>query len=254
MCGGGNDSYDAYKSGDFQNWKSLFDQRAAVQTALAKGEIDQATADARLGALGDPSSLANKIKSDPSAGMEMRETSRQNDVNLGKIGIDKSFNKFDDNYYKGYQDDYTGFYNPQLDRQYKEATGKTQAAMVDRGTLDSSVGNNAFADLSRQNAEAKTNIANEGIDASNKLRGTVENAKSGLYSLNEASADPQAINAQAIGQATSLVAPPVYSPLGQVFASAVGNLSNFQQARNNRVTANYKSPVPTGYGSGTVVR
>ena len=253
MCGGGDEPYDAYKSGEFQKWKGIFDQRAAVQTALAKGEIDQAAADAQLAALGSTDDLENKIKSDPSANMEVREVSRQNDVNLGKIGIDKAFSKFGDDYYKGYQNDYTGFYNPQLDRQFGEATGKTTAAMADRGTLDSSVGSNAFADLTRQNAEARTNIANEGIDASNKLRGTVENAKSGLYSLNEASADPQAINAQAIGQATSLVAPPVYSPLGQVFATAVNSLSNFQQARNNRATANYKSPYATGYGSGSVI-
>jgi hypothetical protein len=281
MCGGGgSDQYDAYKRGDFQKWKTIFDQRAAVQTALAKGEIDQATADAQLAAIANAGSgndtggglfgdilaglngvkganfdkLANKIKSDPSAAMEMREVMRQHDVSLGKIGIDKAFSNFGDGYYDGFKNDYTGFYFPQLDRQYGEAQGKTTAAMADRGTLDSSVGSNAFADLARQNAEARTNIANEGIDAANKLRGTVENAKSGLYSLNEASADPQAINAQAIGQATALVAPPVYSPLGQVFAGALNGLSSFQQARNNRATANYKSPVATGYGSGSVIR
>lgn len=254
MCGGGSDQYDAYKSGHFQQWKDLFDQRSAVQTALAKGEIDDATANARLAALTSPDSLANRIKSDPSASMEMRELTRQHDIDLGKIGIDKAYSKFDDNYYKGYQNDYTGFYNPQLDRQYKEAVGATTAALADRGVLESSVGANQFADLSRQNSEAKTNIANEALDASNKLRGTVENSKSSLYSLNEASADPQAANAQAIGQATALVAPPTYSPLGQVFASAFNNLANFQQARQNRVTANYKSPVATGYGSGSVVK
>jgi len=254
MCFGGSKEYDAYKSGDFQSWKGAFDQRAAVQTALAKGEIDQATADARLAALGSNPDLENKIKGDPSADMERREVVRQNDVGLGKIGIDKNFSSFNDNYYKGYQDSYTGFYNPQLDRQYDKAVGKTTAAMADRGTLNSSVGSNAFADLFRQNSEAKTNIASEGIDASNKLRGTVENAKSSLYSLNEASADPQAINAQAMGQATALVAPPTYSPLGEVFASALGGLSNFQQARQNRPTKQYSSPFPSGYGSGTVVQ
>lgn len=254
MCGGGSDQYDAYKLGHFQQWKNMFDQRAAVQTALAKGEIDQATADARMGAIGDPAAWENIIKSDPSASMEMRELSRQNDINLGKIGIDKAYSKFDDNYYKGYQDDYTGFYNPQLDRQYKEAVGKTTAALADRGVLESSIGANNFSDLARQNSEAKTNIANEGLDAANKLRGTVENSKSSLYSLNEASADPQAANAQAIGQATALVAPPTYSPLGQVFAAAFNNLGTFQQARQNRATANYKSPYATGYGSGTVVK
>ncbi|MER9685913.1 hypothetical protein [Mesorhizobium sp. M0139] len=255
MCGGAKQPYDAYKKGDFANWKTQFDQKAAIQTALANGTIDKATADAQIAALGGGlDKLGNKIKSDASANMEMREVSRQNDVGLGKIGIDKAFTKFGDSYYNGYKSDYNNYYDPQLDRQYKEAVGKTTAALADRGVLDSSIGANNFGDLARQNAEAKTNIANEGLDAANKLRGTVENAKSSLYSLNEASADPQAINAQAIGQATSLVAPPQYSPLGQVFANALQSVSAYQQAKNNAPTAQYKTPYASGAGSSTVIR
>jgi hypothetical protein len=254
MCfGGGDEPYDAYKSGDFSQWKSLFDKKAAIQTALAKGELDQAAADAQIAALGDFGDIENKIKSDASAEMERREVSRQHDVNLGKIGIDKAFSGFGDDYYGGYKSDYTGFYNPQLDRQYGRAVDKTTANMAQRGMLESSVGAQKFADLGRENAEARTNIANEGLDASNKLRGQVENAKSSLYSLNEASADPQAINARALGQATALVAPPTYSPLGEVFASALNSLSNYATARNSQPTKQYQSPYATGYGSGRVV-
>lgn len=253
MCMGGDEPYDAYKSGDFAQWKGLFDKRAAIQTALAKGEIDQATADAQLAALGDLSGYENKIKSDASAEMERREISRQHDVDLGKIGIDKAFSGFGDSYYGGYRNDYTGYYNPQLDQQYGRAVDKTTANLAERGILESSVGAQKFADLAKQNADARTNIANEALDASNKLRGQVENAKSSLYSLNEASADPQAINAQAIGQATSLVAPPTYSPLGEVFAGALNSLSSYAQARNNRPTKSYQSPYATGFGSGRVV-
>lgn len=253
MCfGGGNQEYSAYKSGDFNQWKALFDRRAAIQTALAKGEIDQATADEQLSGL-DLSSWENKIKEDVSADMERREVVRQHDVGLGKIGIDRNFSKFGDGYYDQYKQDYSGFYNPQLDRQYGQAVDKTTAALADRGILESSVGAQKFADLGRQNAEARTNIANEGLDAANRLRGQVENAKSSLYSLNEASADPQAINAQALGQATALVAPPTYSPLGEVFASAIGSLGNYAQARQNRPTKTYQSPYATGYGSGKVI-
>lgn len=254
MCfGGSKEPYDAYKKGHFSQWEGTFDQRAAIQTALARGEIDQATADARLAAIGDTSRLENKIKSDPSASMEMREKERQLDVDLGKIGIDSAFSKFGDDYYSGYQNDFAGYYNPQLDRQFNKANDKTTASLAQRGMLESSTGANAFADLARQNAEARTNIASESQDAANKLRGQVENAKSSLYSLNEASADPQAVNAQAIGQATALVAPPTYSPLGEVFASAMNSLGNYSQARQNRATANYSSPYASGFGSGRVV-
>ncbi len=78
-----------------------------------------------------------------------------------------------------------------------------------------------------------------------------------MYSMNEASANPQAVNAQAVGSATSLVAPPTYSPLGQVFAAALNGLSSFQNARSNQPSRGYSSPYgggPSGYGSGSVVK
>src|SRR5690606_25016786 len=171
-------------------------------------------------------------------------------------GIDKAFSKFDDDYYSGYQNDYTGYYFPQLDRQYGDVVDKLTATLAGRGILESSVGANKFANLARDHAEARTNIQNEAIDAANRLRGQVENAKSNLYSLNEASADPQAVNAQAIGQATALVAPPTYSPLGQVFANVLDSFGNYMNARQNRPSRQYQSPysAPSGYGSGQVVR
>lgn len=299
MCfGGGDDQYNAYKSGDYDSWKSAFDRQAAIQTSLAKGEIDQATADAQLAAIkqgtpgkqesytytvpgmraggssggsageditktgtrmvgGTPGvdidAMGNKLKEDPAASMEMREYMRQHDIGLGRIGIDKSFDQFNDDYYKQYQDDYTGFYLPELDRQYGEVVDKTTAALAGRGVLESSVGANKFADLTRENANARTNITNEATDAANKLKGTVQNAKSSLYNLNEVAANPQAINAQAVGSASALVAPPSYSPLGKVFADAMSSIANFQSAQSNSPTRRYTSPYATGYGSGSVV-
>src|SRR5690606_5344548 len=200
--------------------------------------------------------LENKIKEDPSAAMELRELLRQHKVNLGKIGIDQAFSKFGDDYYKKYRDDYTGYYFPQLDEQYGKVTDKMTAVLADRGILSSSIGSNKFADLAKEHSNARTNIANEALDAANKLRAQVENAKSNLYSLNEASADPQAINAQAIGRATALVAPPTDSPLGNIFAGALDAFGNHMSARQNRPYQNrsmYISPYPTGYGSGRVV-
>lgn len=214
------------------------------------------SASASLGGGSQPlSKLENKLKEDPSAAMEMRELMRQHNINLGKISIDQAFSKFGDDYYKKYRDDYTGYYFPQLDEQYGKVTDKMTAVLADRGILSSSIGSNKFADLAKEHSNARTNISNEALDAANKLRGQVESAKSNLYSLNEASADPQAINAQAIGQATALVAPPTYSPLGNIFAGALDAFGNYMSARQNRPSqGGYTSPYPTGYGSGRVVR
>lgn len=260
MCnlfgGGGSTEYDARKSGDFGQWETAFNKKADVENRLAKGEITQQQADAELAQIGDLTSLADKIKQDPSGSMDLREVKRQHDIDLGKIGIDKAFSQFDDGYYDKYKTDYNAYYKPQLAEQFGKAMDKTTASLVDRGIMDSTVGGATIADLTKKNAEANTQIANEATDAANKLRGSVESAKSNLYNLNEASADPQTVNAQAVGSATALVAPPAFSPLANVFADVFNSLNNFQSAYQNRPTANYKSPytAPSGYGSGRVVK
>lgn len=272
MCdfGGGSDQYDGYKTGDFSAWKAVFDQRAAIQEKLAKGEISQEQADAELkkldmvggntpvgrdGSGGGPMSYAdmvNKLKSDPNAGMELRELMRQNDVNLGRIGIDKAFGQFNDDYYSKYKDTYNSYYMPELDRQYAQVGDKATASLAERGMLASSVGANTFGNLAREYADARTGIASEGQDQAQKLRGTVENAKSSLYSMNEASANPQATNAQAIGQATALVAPPTYSPLGQIFANSLNSLAQYAAAARNRPSYRYTSPNGNASGNGSM--
>lgn len=329
MCfgGGGDDTYNAYKTGDYDRWDAAFKQESDILMREARGEItpqqaQQLLAPIRNGApppqaaprapvqvmsntSGEPGqfpgvmptqmttaaetpaaaftdqgqfpgsgmasvlarsgkfgtmgvdALGRQLREDPQAAMDMREAIRQRDVGLGKIGIDKAFSKFGDDYYNDYRGDYTGFYIPQVDKQYSKAQDKLSAQLAGRGVLESSVGANSLADLFGDYSDAKTNISNEALDASNKLRGQVESAKSNMYSLNEASADPQAVNAQAVGQATALVAPPQYSPIGDIFASALSSFGNFQQARQNAPARGYTSPYAantSGAGSSKVVR
>lgn len=254
MCfDGGDDQYNAYEAGDYAAWKSTLDQRNAWKKLAAEGRIDAKTLAAKLKS-SDASiaKLNDRVKQDPSANMEMREVTRQGDIGLGKIGIDKQFSKFDPKYYDKYKADYQGYYTPDLADQYANAQGDLTANLADRGMLDSTVGIHKYADLSKENADARANIANEANDAAKKLRGTVENAKSNLYNLNQASADPQAVNAQAVGQATALVAPPTYSPLGKVFADFLNGLPSIGGGGQQR--RRYASPYSTSTkGSDSVI-
>ena len=93
-------------------------------------------------------------------------------------------------------------------------------ALAERGIDRSSVGAAAQGDLYGDMTNAKAGIASDARSASDTLRSNVENTKSNLYAMNSASADPAAANAMALGQSKSLVAPPQYSPIGDVFASA----------------------------------
>jgi hypothetical protein len=187
--------------------------------------------------------------------LRKQEKRRQADIRKGQGAIDDAFGKFDDNYYQGFKDSYTGYYFPQLDRQYRDTNSKLTTGLFDRGLGESSVGNAAMGDLFRQYGEERTGVANQATDAANTLRGNVEQNKSQLYSMNLAAADPALASSSAQGAATAIAAPTAYTPLGQVFASALQPISYYNQARQYSPGPSYQSPMPaSGAGSSSVVR
>lgn len=254
MCfgGGAKKGYDAYKGGngsDFNRFENRWDQWSQQELNRAENGVDYSK-------LNNVDAFKNQIRhlsKDPRAQMELTELQRQHAIDLGKIAIDQNFEKFNPAYYKGYKQDYRDYYSPQVKDQFNETTGKLNASLVDRGLGESSVGNAAKTGLFKDYTQANTNIANEALDASNKLRSQVQSQKSNLYSLNEASADPMGVNAQAIGASTSLVAPPTYSPLGQLFTSALQPFAAYQTAQQNSPTRQYSSPYSTPQGSSRVI-
>jgi hypothetical protein len=248
LCFGSSAPYSAYDSGDFFRWDELFSKWEQANLA---GQPDPLTAEehAELG------NLENSVKRDAGAGMETRERRRQYEVKGGRQNIDKAYTQYGDDYYNDYKQDYTDYYFPQLEQQFGDATGKLTATLAGRGMKNSTVGIDAVGDLTQENIRARTAIGNEAQDATQKLRGTVENSKTNLYALNESAADAAGINARAIGEATALVAPPAYSPLGQVFAAALQPWANYSAARQNRPRSPYSSVISgaSGQGSGRVI-
>lgn len=205
---------------------------------------------------GGGNSAANDAKKQQKE-LDRREAERQSKIKAGKGKIDEAFGQFDDDYYGGYKGAYTDYYFPQIDDQFGKAKNKLVAALAGRGTLESTPGINAVGDLTENYNQQRTGIANEALDAAQKLRSTVENNKTDLYALNLSAADPESMSAMAQGQATALVAPPTMSPLSQVFASALQPYLNYQSAAQNRAPASYRSGIPggaSGQGSGRVVR
>lgn len=185
-----------------------------------------------------------------------REKKRQEDILAGRNAIDAAFARFNDDYYDQYAQDYLSYYYPQIDEQFARAQGKTHAALVDRGLTQSSIGANSFADLLSQRLAQRTQVANDAANQAGQLRANVEQTKSNLYSLNEAAADPAAANARATAEATALVAPPTYSPLGQIFATAIQPVLYGVNAWQNGMQGRYYNApytVPTGSGSATVI-
>jgi hypothetical protein len=187
--------------------------------------------------------------------LKKQEKKRQQQVLKGQGNIDAAFAEYDDDYYNGFKEDYLDYYTPQIQREFSNTRAKLFSGLFERGIGESTVSAAKTADLQRRRDEELTNAANQGTDAANALRAKVEGEKTNLYALNQASADPKGINARALGSATALAAPQSYSPIGQVFASALQPLTYGVNAYNNRSAPAYSSPygIASGSGSGKVV-
>ena len=167
---------------------------------------------------------------------------REAKIKQGQAAIDTAFGQYDQPYYDRYAKSIVDTQQPELDRQSQAASGKLSAALADRGMLESTVGAQQFGDVGRVYADNSTQIANQAADAAKGLQAKVEGQKSNLYALNQSAADPQGINAQAIGAATAIAAPSSVSPIGDVFSGVIGPYVAFQNARQNSAGA----PAGTG--------
>jgi hypothetical protein len=172
----------------------------------------------------------------------------QANIATGNSDIDSAFSQFDPAYYQGYQNAYTNYYDPQVDTQYNDAEGTLESGLARNGLDRSSVAASQIGTLFQDYGTQKAAIANQAVDASNTLEGQVASAKSNLYALNAAAADPATANTQALAASTALVAPSTFSPLGSVFANAIAPYTAYANAANNSAGSTSYAGSNTGAG------
>lgn len=163
---------------------------------------------------------------------QQREAARQADIREGRTKIDDAFSRFDDPFFDNIRTSHEDFLFPQIDQQYADATRRLKLKLAGAGTLNSGAGAQNLGRLTENFNLQRTGIANQAFDASNRHRQLVENERSDLYNLNTSSADPAAIAVQAASRAGPLLTPPSASPISNVFADFINNLSFGLQARN----------------------
>lgn len=189
-----------------------------------------------------------------------QEAERQANIRAGQSAIDERFAQFNDPYYNTYRSAYTENYYPQLEDQYTQARDRLTSALANRGQLEGSVAAERYGELDKRYNQERTAIAQRAEDEANALRGRVEQQRSDLYQYNQSAADPQGVSARAQSEATALVAPQSYSPLGEVFASVLQPLAAYVSADRNSVNPSLgfnKQPTvytsPTSTNSGRVI-
>lgn len=164
------------------------------------------------------------------------EVARQNQILANRGEVDKAFGGFDDAFYKTSADKYTAAYLPKLEEDRLKSLDQLKAALAGRGTLESTVGVNAIADLEKRAAEERASIASRGSDFANSIREKVGASKNSLYDAAGSAADPQGFAARATGEATNLVNMGGVVPFGQ--PTAYGS-----QPEGNGVSAPQNSSV-----------
>ncbi len=173
-------------------------------------------------------------------------TEREGKITAGKSSIDQAFNVFDPKFYDRYTKAYTDNYNPEVDRQFGAAKQDLSYDTARRGTTDSTGGQKQFADLTRTYTDARSQIGSQAVDATNKLKSSVDAEKGDLYAQNSASADPSLSALQATTRAGALTTPGAYSPLGPIFASAANTGASYINGSTNKLPAGYAAAFAPG--------
>lgn len=184
------------------------------------------------------------------------EQNRQARILQGQQSIDNTFAAFDPAYFQKFQNDYLNYYNPQADQQFADARKSLRYNLARKGTLNSTPGQDTFAKLIGQYGDARTQIADNALAATNAQRTQVEQNKSDLYQQNTASADPSLAAQSAVSRANSLTTPPTYSPLADLFSGLINTSAAYAAGRQNQLPAGYQQlfyPGSSTSGSSKVV-
>jgi hypothetical protein len=140
------------------------------------------------------------------------------------------FAQFNPDYYSKYRNAYTGYYTPQVADQYGQAKDQLTAALAGNGTLESSAGATALANLAKRNTDQISQIQSQADSATTAQQQKIAAAESGLYSSANAGVDPTQLATNATAQTTALAAPQNYTPLSSVFTDLVTPFSNYTKA------------------------
>lgn len=166
----------------------------------------------------------------------LREEERAARITAGNAQLDSTFSTFDDAFYNARQQDYLDYYQPQLDKQFKDAKDALTFAFARNGTLASSAAGQKQADLQTQYDNERASLLSKAGASVDDFKANVANEKASLVSQLQATGDADRVSNEALGRTQNLRASvPAYDSLGDIFsgvASAIGNYSAGKQAAN----------------------
>jgi hypothetical protein len=150
-------------------------------------------------------------------------------------GRPKTYEGIGQDFYEGYRDALSSFYQPTVNQQFREAKSQNLFDLARKGLLRSSVAADRAGDLVRDRAEANAKIASEIEGQVTGLRTDVNNAKRNAYNLLTSTEDPTTAANAALTEVNAIqTRKPSFNALGDLFASALNSYSTFRNAQAGR--------------------
>lgn len=183
------------------------------------------------------------------------EEARAERIRTGTAKIDANFGQFDDNFFGGYRDKYTAFYQPELDRQFSDAQDQLTYSLARAGTLNSTMAGERQGRLKSAYDTERASLLSKAEGAASDLRGQVQQEKSSLVSLLNATGDANRASNEALSRSQQLFrAQPQFSALPDLFAGLAAGVGNYYGGMNNRQAYDaYFGGRAPGAGTGRVV-
>lgn len=171
------------------------------------------------------------------------EQARQARVRQGTTDINTTFDtQFNDNFFNNRKQSFLNYANPQVEDQYGGAQRELTFALDRAGLLDSSARGAKVADLQKKYDLTKQQVGDQALSYENQSKASVEDARSNLIAMLNATGDAQGAANSAITRASALTQPAAFSPLTNLFADFTSTLGT--QAALEK--ANYYSGGQTG--------
>lgn len=151
----------------------------------------------------------------------MLEEQRQAKIKSGEGLINDAFKQFDPSFFTKYRNDYTGHYNPQVDKQFTDSRQALKYNLARARTQDSTQGQRNFGDLIEEYGKRRAEIASNALSATNTYKSNIDQQKQELYNQNQTAADPTKAAQSAVSAVGALRTTPTYSPIGDLFSGLI---------------------------------
>lgn len=213
-------------------------QRRAAQADMERRLQEQQAREAAIVA------EQQRVAQAAAAQAQADEQARQAAITGRRGQVDQAFGGFNDDFFKTANDKYTSAFLPKLEEDRVRSLDQLRASLAGRGTLESTAGISAIADLEKRAAEERAVIASRGGDFANSIRERVGTSKNSLYDAATSASDPQGFAARATGEATNLVNLGGVVPFGQPTAfGSQGEANGVNAPRNDSVFASILAPL-----------